>query len=295
MLRAKSTRRHGFTMFDLIVSLVLIVLGSTFVLAAAEDEKEHDNRVKCASNLRQIGQAMLLYSNENRGAFPRALYDRKTADKPTVYTNAEAEIAEDEKDKINDAAYSKNGPKPNDVTAAYYRLIRTEDIQPDVFTCPSARALRPADEKQPELDRVKQVNFFGPVELDYSFANPYPSADAAKKKYRLNNSIAAEFVLVGDMNPGGDDLTKITLDSTEDELKKTNSKNHGGDGQNFLYGDGHVEFQTNVFAGVKRDNVYTYGASGDAEGAEKKGGEGIVGSPVGPDDSVLLPTAEQGK
>ncbi len=35
--------------------------------------RETANRVKCASNLRQIGHAILLYANENRGAYPQSL------------------------------------------------------------------------------------------------------------------------------------------------------------------------------------------------------------------------------
>jgi predicted Zn finger-like uncharacterized protein/prepilin-type processing-associated H-X9-DG protein len=37
--------------------------------------RETANRVKCASNMRQIGQALLLYANENRGAYPPKLED----------------------------------------------------------------------------------------------------------------------------------------------------------------------------------------------------------------------------
>jgi prepilin-type processing-associated H-X9-DG protein len=65
-----------------------------------------------------------------------------------------------------------------------------------------------------------------------------------------------------------------------------NSANHNRDGQNILYGDGHVAWESSPFVGVERDNVYTYGDSGT-----KSGGTGIVGSAVGPNDSVLLPTA----
>jgi hypothetical protein len=43
------------------------------------------------------------------------------------------------------------------------------------------------------------------------------------------------------------------------------------------------------FCGFKQDNVYTFGPS------DKSGGDGILGSTTGLDDSVLLPTAEQGK
>ena len=64
---------------DLVVGVVLLLLLGTFSLAQFGRAQETANRVKCASNLRQIGQAMLLYSNENRGSYPRLIWDK---DKP---------------------------------------------------------------------------------------------------------------------------------------------------------------------------------------------------------------------
>lgn len=87
------------------------------------------------------------------------------------------------------------------------------------------------------------------------------------------------------MNPGVKELTQIKPDAPRDQIHQINSLNHSGDGQNILYGDGHVEFNTTPYAGVQRDNIYTYGTSGGGAG------DGIVGSPVGPNDSILLPTA----
>ena len=74
----------------------------------------------------------------------------------------------------------------------------------------------------------------------------------------------------------------------EEAMKKINSPNHEGDGQNILYADGHVEFQQHPFCGMDRDNIYTYGKSG-----ETSGGDGIIGSPTNEKDSILLPTAKQ--
>ena len=39
-------------------------------------------------------------------------------------------------------------------------------------------------------------------------------------------------------------------------MKAGNSNNHDEDGQNVLYGDGHVEFQQNPFCGVARDIIF---------------------------------------
>src|SRR3954469_5525585 len=65
---------------DVLALVVLVLLGGTFSLAQINRAEETANRVRCASNLRQIGQALLLDSNENRAPFPRPTPD---PDKPT--------------------------------------------------------------------------------------------------------------------------------------------------------------------------------------------------------------------
>jgi predicted Zn finger-like uncharacterized protein/prepilin-type processing-associated H-X9-DG protein len=52
------------------VSMVFMALPLAVMLPALNSAKERANRVKCASNLRQIGMAMALYSNEHRGQLP---------------------------------------------------------------------------------------------------------------------------------------------------------------------------------------------------------------------------------
>ncbi|MBC8109414.1 MAG: hypothetical protein H7Z14_22715 [Anaerolineae bacterium] len=45
-------------------------LGVAILLPSLNRARETANRVKCASNERQIGQAMLLYANDNKGSYP---------------------------------------------------------------------------------------------------------------------------------------------------------------------------------------------------------------------------------
>ena len=47
----------------------VVLLGSVFAPSLCRS-RETANRVKCASNLKQIGQAMLLYANAHGGAYP---------------------------------------------------------------------------------------------------------------------------------------------------------------------------------------------------------------------------------
>jgi len=63
----------GLAIAGISVSVATIFLGGcmlSILLPSLNRARETANRVKCASNLRQIGQALLLYGNDNRGVYP---------------------------------------------------------------------------------------------------------------------------------------------------------------------------------------------------------------------------------
>jgi prepilin-type processing-associated H-X9-DG protein len=283
---------------DVIVSALLMLFLGTITIAQIVENQEIARRVKCASNLRQIGQAILLYSNENRGAYPRTIADMNNPAPTwgTPYEGNDKLKASDKPEQADpfDGKKSTVAVKPNDVTAALFLLLRTQDITSEVFICPST-GMEKWDYGGGNRTPLHSTNWHGnkslAEHLSYSYQNPYPSKEAVAKGFKLNNAIGAEFTIAADMNPGVDALLKLTPAAIE-EMQLGNSVNHFGEGQNVLYGDGHVEFQTSPFVGVNKDNIYTYGDSGGNRKANDKGGDGIVGPSVGPEDSILLPTSK---
>jgi len=278
--------RRGFTWVELLVVLVLIVLAISFFLPVRTRTHGDNNRVRCASNLRQIGQAILLYSNDNKGAYPRTRVSPGPDRKPTWGTGAPATQPTD-----------PNGPADNDVTAALFLLLRTQDITSEVFTCPSSNAEKD-DYGGGTNAPINRSNFSDyKKNLSYSYQNPYPSDDAIKRGFKLDNSVGAEFAVAADINPGtsgtGDNVLNITPNSSASEARQGNTNNHEKDGQNILYGDGHVAWESNPFVGVNRDNIYTR-AKDDGSGTDPKVNHTDLsdpfGSPYDGHDSVLLPT-----
>ena len=65
---------------SLVGGLIIIPLQLSVLLPALNRAREQANRVKCASNMRQLGQAMLMYANANGNHFPDKLADLVLAD-----------------------------------------------------------------------------------------------------------------------------------------------------------------------------------------------------------------------
>ncbi|MGE5609298.1 MAG: hypothetical protein ACM359_08595 [Bacillota bacterium] len=334
---AKSVaRRTGITHIDLLVVLLALAACGATAATAITAAQERANRIKCASNLQQIGQGFMMYANENKGRLPRT---RCNPDEPKLNFYAGSK---------SPGPFAEDGPAPNDVTAALFLVIR-RGLKREVFLCPTQHKERPSgrltdllveraleeqiiaaqqtlnrlraqrggprvsvmkltplpaslpadaapEAPKPAWDVRKMSNFPGPDDLSYSIANPYPSSKAISIGYKCSFSVPADFALAADINPGGATVVSVTADSAVQEMHKANSPNHGGEGQNVLYMDGHVEWTVSPFVGAHRDNIYTRAkANAMPRGPEQ---ESVPASVEGTDpalalDSILLPSAGQ--
>jgi prepilin-type N-terminal cleavage/methylation domain-containing protein/prepilin-type processing-associated H-X9-DG protein len=271
MRTSASARRPAFTLIEILVVIGIIAVLIGILIPTIEHARHQAYKDKCASNLRQIAQAMGIYGTENHNSFPRTIY---IPGQPITYgTGATAP------DPFTGGA---GGVAPNDVTAAVFLLLVTQKLPPEIFICPyndettfstDAAATPPVAGRSNFTDYAKN--------LAYSIANPYPSTAAVAAGYPLKQTASAELPVAADLNPGVNppisDVLSVAPGASSSQMSKALSRNHERDGQNVLYNDGHVAWHTDPFAGRGGDNIYT-----TADGK-------VDASPVDVRDTILLP------
>src|SRR5439155_13726187 len=99
--------------------------------------------------------------------------------------------------------FADDGPQPNDVTAAFFLLLRTQDITSEVFTCPSSNAEKDLFGGGANAP-INRSNFTSYLKnLSYSYQNPYHALKAlAQSGTHVITPPPEEYALAADINPG---------------------------------------------------------------------------------------------
>ncbi|MFT3787360.1 MAG: hypothetical protein QM770_14535 [Tepidisphaeraceae bacterium] len=287
---------RGFTFVDVLAVIVLVVFLLALGVAAKRSAREVATYAKCLSNLKQIGTCFRVYENANHGQYPRAVGSDPAASSAPIPVwgtpyeqHADVGAATRPVSLFKDPP-AEHAPLPNDITATMYLLVVATGLPTEVFTCPGTY-LTPWDFDGASADRW--TNWRGndglASHVSYSFQNMFPSRTAIGLGFAWNSArLTSEFALASDMSPG-DAALQVKLNDPDAQQLAANSFNHGRQGQNVLFGDGHADWSKTVFVGVNCDNIFTANSPGvDRPGASPV----IVASPVDANDSILLPTAQ---
>jgi hypothetical protein len=284
---------------------------TTFKLASWNGGAGVPLRTICDANIHGLVQAMFIYAENNRGCFPSV--------PPTsrIFINGldpwGAPVAVGTINPKTNGLALTHAPTGNELVgsplACMWLLVVGGYAKPAEFICPSDPvATVPSVEYLSRSGRTCRYyeNFgmrrSGPLPSgqgeSYSIAFPWVGGHVAPW---WNTDATSQTPIISDMAPMQDPTAPgklarnvtLPLDNTYGPYIY-NSGNHGGNGENVGFGDGHVTWETNPYVGAGQDNIFAYGKAGVEGGGTPIAPRLIAPVPrlsaKAPYDIVMVPT-----
>ncbi len=251
-------QKNGLTLVGLIFTIVIVLFLAAIIIPRGINPNIA-RRIICATNLKGLGTALLVYARDYDGNYPQL---------PGMGPwSKELGFAFD-MDKPDFSETGQQGYVGRTITASWYLLVREADVSPKSFVCMASEQKEFKGKNSAKRDIIDLWDFGNnPYQhVSYAMHNPY-------SKYPAKNSHPASFAVAADMNPwmvNGDFIQagknntppQIITVSDDTTCKLGNSYHHRSKhnfkGQNVLYADGHSAWETRSDVGTRNDNIYTY-------------------------------------
>ncbi|MCD4825498.1 MAG: hypothetical protein K8S55_12945 [Phycisphaerae bacterium] len=245
MQQMETARSFGstFRMRELAAVAAMLLVLAGLLIPSLHFARQRSRQTLCAAQMGQIGSAMHTYAVNNAGFLPNA-------------------------NGKNLCWLSKPGQPTASNSAGLFKLLRGRHIHsPVAFQCPAVGGN--SFTMTPQMTDFPQAQH-----VHYSYHHSLGSRSLSITHPRWAKVIATMAVLA--------DQTPVFADGQfwPERIADPISDNHGGDGQNVLYMDGHVVWATTATVGVGGDNIYLIQSITQYQGTE---------SPTDPTDTFLLP------
>jgi prepilin-type N-terminal cleavage/methylation domain-containing protein len=283
-------KRKGFTLVELLVVISIIALLMAILMPALGMVRKMAQRAVCAANLSGLHKALLAYAQSHGGDYPHA-GGRNSRWGPTAHWDAAREI-----DAFNETANTRGVFQQGTATigASLYQLIKHVDVGTKSFICKGDKGAKPfalRDFSGYATTRIKELrdawDFGGgsytsgaPVTAatggmyvaqyySYAYQTPYVPTTLAyiQAVNILGTQSDSRLALLADRSPYlvlSPDTNRhayqfnATIPKPNAAMENWgNSTNHDNDGQNVLFNDGSVSFNTVPYCGIDSDNIYT--------------------------------------
>lgn len=294
-----------------LVFLILWALVLSIMLPSLARARELSKRAVCAANLKGMATAFYTYANENNDIWPSP-FDAEGKLIPAGgvdYVGAIGSYRGKAGDPdAGDITRMAEIPDKLSTTRGPWMLIRDQISTPKSFICPSGIDMPNTDASPQAYWDFGVGDITGPAnpgqvrqgwrQMSYGYQVPFGKHGRPSSDCDMRMPLAADKGPFGGALDGGlASPPNIAADgrSSPEQWRLWNSPNHGGqgggEGQNVLYTDAHVDWASTPVVGVNKDNIYTQWSGQDALG-KSQGNRPTAGgkqTPAGDTDTLIYP------